>query len=681
MRRRTLGLAFAALFVGVAVSMAGLDATPILNASFESVENGGTPKDWGYIIDDWYENENPTYSACFYEKGSMIDLVGDGLLWAGTGAGGMLYQDIGTVDDSQTYSITALIGTRYGTSFDTGSFCLYASTSDAATNASDGVELSSFATLLSTISITVSNGVPTGDTNVYTVAVNLPTGTGHAGEVLWLGFESVAGKDYFDNIAIAPSAAPTPPAPVWTGPVTASTGIVTMAYSDSLANKAIDENGDAITYGKTDGPAWLTVAPGGALGGTPDVLGTNTFTVTATDGTGTNATTLTLFVRATLPPEWAEPVTRKAALVNEAYDATLEGQATDPDGGTITYSLTDVGTWLSVATNGVLSGTPASGDQGMNTFTVVADDGVDTPTPATLSILVKVPVQAGRHISVNFIEDDGDQGFAGGQLIGPLETDSSNWNNTINRDSGTLATGTMADMKDDTGTPTTADISWASKNVWSQGDGTTDDEHKISVGYLDDGDGGPLVTVSNIPYASYRVYGLFSSGQAEHDAMEGKDFDVNGTWAYGDTAALDTAVNGTITGNHTRNGEFWTEIVPGSIVGNYWTVETSGSTLVVDGQERTSAVRGSLAGIIIEEVGYIPDGPVADLVIAGPFAGGMELSWTGKAGKFYGVQTNSNLILPNGWASWITNQVGNGGSIAVTNAIGPDQTFFRVISE
>jgi len=44
-------------------------------------------------------------------------------------------------------------------------------------------------------------------------------------------------------------------------------------------------------------------------------------------------------------------------------------------------------------------------------------------------------------ISVNFAENDANQGFAGGQDIGPLRTNSSNWNNTVNRDSGTLISG------------------------------------------------------------------------------------------------------------------------------------------------------------------------------------------------------------------------------------------------
>ena len=75
--------------------------------------------------------------------------------------------------------------------------------------------------------------------------------------------------------------------------------------------------------------------------------------------------------------------------------------------------------------------------------------------------------------------------------------------------------------------------------------------------------------------------------------------------------------------------------------------------------------------------------PVEDLAISGPVSGGTEmvLSWTGESGSTYGVETNSNLILGSGWAMWITSQIGTGGTISVTNTIGPNQTFYRVITE
>lgn len=78
-----------------------------------------------------------------------------------------------------------------------------------------------------------------------------------------------------------------------------------------------------------------------------------------------------------------------------------------------------------------------------------------------------------------------------------------------------------------------------------------------------------------------------------------------------------------------------------------------------------------------------PGAQVTDVTITGPVSGGtaMVISWTSEAGKPYGVQTNSNLIINGDWADWLTGLIGNGGTLSVTNTIGPDQTFYRVISE
>ena len=65
----------------------------------------------------------------------------------------------------------------------------------------------------------------------------------------------------------------------------------TQAYSNNITGAASDPNGDTLTYGKANGPAWLTVAADGTLGGTPSAndRGTNSFTVTATDAAGASA--------------------------------------------------------------------------------------------------------------------------------------------------------------------------------------------------------------------------------------------------------------------------------------------------------------------------------------------------------------------------------------------------------
>jgi hypothetical protein len=88
------------------------------------------------------------------------------------------------------------------------------------------------------------------------------------------------------------------------------------------------------------------------------------------------------------PPAFSsDPVTEINGDVSQAYSATLADDASDPEGDAMTFSLLMGPAWLSVASDGSLSGTPGSGDVGLNAFTVKveADGGSDS---ATLNITV-----------------------------------------------------------------------------------------------------------------------------------------------------------------------------------------------------------------------------------------------------------------------------------------------------
>lgn len=74
-------------------------------------------------------------------------------------------------------------------------------------------------------------------------------------------------------------------------------------YIATLAGAASDPDaGDTISFSKIAGPAWLTVAAGGALSGTPSAsdAGSNSFTVRVTDALGLNAEA-TLGIHVVLP--------------------------------------------------------------------------------------------------------------------------------------------------------------------------------------------------------------------------------------------------------------------------------------------------------------------------------------------------------------------------------------------
>jgi M6 family metalloprotease-like protein/uncharacterized repeat protein (TIGR02543 family) len=89
-----------------------------------------------------------------------------------------------------------------------------------------------------------------------------------------------------------------------------------------------------------------------------------------------------------LPVFASNPINGGGLVQGVAYNGTLAGTATDAEGETLTYALVSAPTWLSVAPNGTLSGTPGSVHVGVNSFTVSVSDGLNAPVQATLQISV-----------------------------------------------------------------------------------------------------------------------------------------------------------------------------------------------------------------------------------------------------------------------------------------------------
>ena len=82
-----------------------------------------------------------------------------------------------------------------------------------------------------------------------------------------------------------------------------------------------------------------------------------------------------------------DPINEVNATEGVAYSASLANDAFDPESDPMTFSKVSGPTWLNVAADGTLSGTPSAGDVGANVFTVQvnATGGSDT---ATLNITV-----------------------------------------------------------------------------------------------------------------------------------------------------------------------------------------------------------------------------------------------------------------------------------------------------
>jgi len=89
------------------------------------------------------------------------------------------------------------------------------------------------------------------------------------------------------------------------------------------------------------------------------------------------------------PPVFvSNPFSGPDVTAGQNLTGTVAAQATDPNGDAMTFAKVSGPAWLSVASNGTLSGTPVSVDVGTNTFVVRAIDSGSLSNSATMFINV-----------------------------------------------------------------------------------------------------------------------------------------------------------------------------------------------------------------------------------------------------------------------------------------------------
>jgi autotransporter-associated beta strand protein len=168
-----------------------------------------------------------------------------------------------------------------------------------------------------------------------------------------------------------------------------------QSITASLAGVAQDQDtGDSLTFSKVSGPSWLSVATNGSLSGIPSNshVGQNSVIVRVTDAAGAWAET-SLVVQVInvndAPAFLVNPIAGGTVKALTAFTGSLAGTASDVDSGdTISYSKISGPTWLNVASDGGLSGSPAATHVGTNGFVVRATDAAGAFSDAALSITV-----------------------------------------------------------------------------------------------------------------------------------------------------------------------------------------------------------------------------------------------------------------------------------------------------
>jgi Putative Ig domain len=210
-------------------------------------------------------------------------------------------------------------------------------------------------------------------------------------------------------------------------------------YSGTIATNASDYDGDALTFAKVSGPAWLNVAANGSLSGVPanSDANTNTFVVSVRDSGGlSNTATLYIYVNGA-PSFTVNPFTMPDIVAGQNYSGTISTNATDPNpGDVLTFALLGGPSWLAVSTNGTLSGTPYSVNVGSNNFTVSVTDPGGLSNTAAMTI----PVSPAPPIIATLAPQSGGLQLSWSGGIGPYDLQTaSNLENAVWLDLGLIS--------------------------------------------------------------------------------------------------------------------------------------------------------------------------------------------------------------------------------------------------
>ena len=174
----------------------------------------------------------------------------------------------------------------------------------------------------------------------------------------------------------------------------------------SFTPTGTDDDGDTLTYSISNQPTWTTFdTAAGTLSGTPrnaDV-GTTTTRIVISVSDGVASAQLPAFSLAVVDVNEA-PIISGIPNTTVAEDSrySFAPAATDADGNTLTYSITNKPTWATFSdTTGTLSGTPTNVDVGVTTDIVISvtDGGLRDSLPAFDLVVTNVndtPTITGR---------------------------------------------------------------------------------------------------------------------------------------------------------------------------------------------------------------------------------------------------------------------------------------------
>ena len=235
-------------------------------------------------------------------------------------------------------------------------------------------------------------------------------------------------------IVAAISLVPNWPPTFGANPFTLTSVNAGQSYSANIATNASDLNGGTLTYGKVSGPTWLSVGAAGGLSGVPanSDANTNTFVVSVKDSGGlSNTATLFIYVNGA-PSFTVSPFSTSGVTAGQNYSGTIATNASDPNpGDLLTFAKVSGPAWLTVGSNGVLSGEPFSADVGNNSFVVGVTDpgGLSNSATLNLAVAAALPMVSTISFQAGGLLLNWSGGIAPFQVQATSDLVNSNWQN------------------------------------------------------------------------------------------------------------------------------------------------------------------------------------------------------------------------------------------------------------
>lgn len=127
----------------------------------------------------------------------------------------------------------------------------------------------------------------------------------------------------------------------------------------------------------------------------------------------------------------SNPFAATGANAGQFYSATLANYVSDPNGDAVTFVKLGGPSWLSIASNGGMSGTPLSANAGMNNFVVRAMDPSGLFSTANMNVMVMAapPIVSSAELSENNLVLNWTGGIAPYQVQTTTNLANSVWEN------------------------------------------------------------------------------------------------------------------------------------------------------------------------------------------------------------------------------------------------------------